>query len=85
MPSTTRKTRPRPTATMSSMRSCRTDRRSSGGSGSITVNHASGITATLTDKKAIFDGNVEITGNLSVDGQTTLKDTTINGIRQVGS
>ena len=54
-------------------------------SGSITVNHASGITATLTDKKAIFDGNVEITGSLTVDGQTTLKGTTINGIRQVGS
>ncbi len=53
-------------------------------SGSITVDHASGIVVTLTDGKAIFDGNVEITGNLSVDGQTTLKDTTINGIRQVG-
>ena len=52
--------------------------------GSITVNHASGITATLTDNKAIFDGNVEITGKLTVDGQTALKDTTINGIRQVG-
>ena len=53
-------------------------------SGSITVNHASGIVVTLTGGKAIFDGNVEITGNLTVDGQTTLKDTTINGIRQVG-
>ena len=53
-------------------------------SGSITVNHASGITATLTAGKAIFDGNVAITGTLSVDGQTILKDTTINGIRQVG-
>ena len=54
-------------------------------SGSITVNHASGITVTLTGGKAIIDGNVEITGNLTVDGQTTLKDTTINGIRQVES
>ena len=53
--------------------------------GSITVTHASGITVTLTGGKAIIDGNVEITGNLSVDGQTTLKNTTINGIRQVGS
>ena len=54
-------------------------------SGSITVNHASGIVVTLTGGKAIIDGNVEITGNLTVDGQTTLKNTTINGIRQVGS
>lgn len=58
--------------------------------GSLTINHASGIIITLAGGKAVINGDVEIskdlkvTGDLSVSGQTDLKDTLINGIKQVG-
>lgn len=58
-------------------------------SGNLVLNHASGIVITVAGGKAIIDGDVEITKNLkvkgdvTVDGETDLKGTKINGIAQV--
>ncbi|WP_299773136.1 phage baseplate assembly protein V [uncultured Tateyamaria sp.] len=44
-----------------------------------TLKHASGITLSVAGGKLVVDGNLEVTGDLVVAGNTNLKDTTING------
>lgn len=53
--------------------------------GRLQVSHASGVSATFAGGKLVVDGDVEITGKLTVEGATDLKDTKINGITQVGN
>ncbi|WP_052265421.1 phage baseplate assembly protein V [Ruegeria sp. ANG-R] len=54
-----------------------------------TIDHSSGLVLTIAGGKLVVDGDLEITrnvmvsGDLVVSGDTTLKDTSINGIGQV--
>lgn len=47
--------------------------------GTFTLKHASGITLSVAGGKLVVDGNLEITGDLVVAGNTDLKDATTNG------
>ncbi|WP_282093032.1 hypothetical protein [Epibacterium ulvae] len=54
-------------------------------SGSLKVAHASGVSAEFANGTLKIDGDVVITGDLSVEGKTDLKDTLINDQPQLGN
>ncbi len=53
--------------------------------GQLTATNVGGASVTLAGGKIIIDGDVEVSGNLTVGGSTDLTDTKINGITQTGS
>ncbi len=52
--------------------------------GTFTINHASGIVLSIAGGRLVVQGNLEVQGDVSVTGQTTLANTSINGVNQLG-